>query len=80
MIEDILEKAYELSKKQRRLSPVFLMRKLKITFKCSQKICHIIWLRIYKEARETASKLEFNGWPAQLDECRKKNIKKFKRK
>ena len=79
MIEEIEEKAYELSKTERRISPFFLMRKFKITFNCAQNICQKVWLRMHKDAKELASQLEFQGWPAQLDDCRKKNLKNLKK-
>lgn len=79
MLDDLEIKAYELSKKFRKISPMFLMRKFKLTFIAAQEICRRVWLRNNREAREEASKLEFFGWPAQLDACRKKNLNKFKR-
>jgi hypothetical protein len=78
MEEELERQAYELYK-QRRITTPFLMRKLKISWDMAQRICNKIWIRSYREAKALANGLEFDGWPAQLDSCRKKNLEKFKK-
>lgn len=55
MIDQTLsERAWEISKGCRKITPAFMVRKLKINFDTATVICQKIWLRRNREAREDA--------------------------
>lgn len=58
MIEDYIEKAYELLKIHRRISPPLLMRKFKIKYDMARKICNKVALRSHLEAKKLAKEVE----------------------
>jgi len=77
--KDLEERAYSLLQKFKRITPALLVRKLKITMQMANKICHIVWLRMHKEARALVAELDYS-WSPQMDNVRSKNLLKFKGK
>lgn len=55
MIDQTLaERAWEISQGYRKITPAFMVRKLKINFDTAHVVCQTIWLRRNREAREEA--------------------------
>lgn len=78
MMDNYVQKAWEIqSECRRRISPIFLMRKLKINYDFAFKICCKIRLRMHLEARAMAKEIDFE-WPSQLDKVKLKNIENLK--
>lgn len=80
MIEEYIEKAWELLNEFKRITPILVARKFKLEMKFAQKVCEQVWLRQNREAREAAMELENYGFDSQLQRVAKKNLEKFKRK
>lgn len=57
MMEIYEQKAWNLLKDFRRITPALLMRRFKIKGEFASKICQKIWLRQHAEARMAASKI-----------------------
>ena len=79
MFEDYEQAAYELSQHCRKITPVMLMRKFKLTYQVCHKLCCKVWLKNNIEAKNLASDLEMFGFPAQLDKSKMKNLIRFKK-
>lgn len=60
MMEEYMEKAYELSQVHRRISPAMLVRKFEINHAMASKICNKVSLRRHLEARKLAREIEPN--------------------
>lgn len=58
MIKNIEDEAFEYLKSFRRISPVFLMRKFKLTYKMAINVCQKIYLRQHVEARKLSRELQ----------------------
>ena len=52
------KEAYDLLNQCIRISPLFLMRKFKLTYAKSYEICLRVWLRQHLEARMLAKNIE----------------------
>lgn len=80
MIEEYIEKSWELLNEFKRITPPLIARKFKLDMAFAQRVCHQVWLRQNREARLAAMELEHYGFDAQLQRVAKKNLEKFKRK
>lgn len=53
MIEQsLLDRAWDISLEYRKITPAFMVRKLKINFDTAHVVCQKIWLRRNREAKE----------------------------
>lgn len=80
MIEDYIQKAWNLLKEFRRITPLLIARKFKLRLEYAQKVCQHVWLRQHITARQAAVGLDNFGFPPQLQNVVKKNLERFKRK
>lgn len=80
MIEEYIEKSWELLKEFKRITPPLIARKFKLNLDFAQKVCEQVWLRQNREARLAAMELENYGFDAQLQRVAKRNLEKFKKK
>jgi len=81
MLEEYVQKAYELLKTMKRITPCLIARKFKLDLAFAEKVCHQTWLMHRQEARLAASELENGGFPCQLQiKAIEKNLERFKKK
>lgn len=52
--KNLLDRAWEISQEYRKITPAFIVRKLKVNFDVAEVICQKIWLRRNREGREAA--------------------------
>jgi hypothetical protein len=81
MLEEYVEKAWEMLKEFPRISPQLIARKFKLDLNYARRVCEQVWLRQHNEAKLAASMLENEGFPAQLQKgATRQNLEKFKGK
>lgn len=81
MIEEYVQKAWDLLKEFNRVTPHLIARKFKLDLEFARKVCHLVWLRQHKEARLAAAMLDNDGFPSQLQVgAARRNLEKFKGK
>jgi hypothetical protein len=57
IMDELENKAYDISKKHRRISPALLMRTLQVNGDMAFKLCCKVWMRQHLEAREWCRKM-----------------------
>ena len=80
MIEEYIEKAWDLLKEFQRITPILVARKFRLDLAFAQRVCEQVWLRQNREARAAALELENYGFDSQLQRVDKQNLEKFKGK
>jgi hypothetical protein len=58
MVDNLEESVYGLLDEFRRVTPLLVMRRFKVSGQCAQKLCYKVWNRQALEAREYMKALE----------------------